>query len=129
MLLGMTAVQSIEESAPSVADPAAAKPNGATGADRRSSQRRDYPYLQVIVPVIPAGQPGRGKSIVVECFDVSTGGVSFLLDYMPDFSDILVVLGTQPHVTTLLARIIRVSPTTVEGRSTYLVGCRFTRRA
>ena len=66
--------------------------------------------------------------MVVECNDISAGGISFLIDYKPDFNEAIIVLGTPPNVTSVLGQVVRVSNTMRNGRAAYLVGCRFTSR-
>ena len=100
------------------------------GKDMRSSPRKSFSFPQMIAPVTAeGGTPKPGEFMVVECNDISAGGISFVLDYRPEFKEAVIVLGSPPNVTSVVAEIVRISTTTRDGRIAYLIGCRFTGRA
>jgi diguanylate cyclase (GGDEF)-like protein len=95
--------------------------------DRRGWSRKEFEATQWLAPCEP-GRPIRRESFrEVQCRDISAGGFSFILDEAPEFSEVIVALGTPPNVTYVRAKIMHVekgSPTT----GTFLIGCRFAER-
>jgi len=64
----------------------------------------------------------------VRCEDISAGGISFYLEGPPDFTTFVVTLGWPAAEGHFSARVVRVPKASFEGRSGYLIGCRFTGR-
>ncbi len=98
------------------------------GAEQRSSPRRAYRYQQAIAPIYNGQIPTRRHFATVECRDISAGGIAFVLDTVPDFTDLVVALGRSPQLTHFTATVARTCEIDDEGRKRYLVGCRFTGR-
>jgi PAS domain S-box-containing protein len=94
----------------------------------RSSPRRSYQYRQRIAPMYTVAIPTARDFFEVECRDISAGGVSFYLEGEPDFTALVVGLGRAPDLAYFTARVARVSQESVNGKTRYLVGCRFTGR-
>jgi len=99
-----------------------------SGAERRTSPRKEYRYTQSIAPIYGGVIPSRNRFFSVKCCDISAGGVSFFLDEAPDFKDLVVALGQSPSLTHFTARVARVVEKSEGNRTRYLVGCRFTGR-
>ena len=78
-----------------------------TANDRRASPR--YPY-RVVQRMAPVRRGVRGEWREVTCSDLSTGGISFLLNAPPDFDELHMELkqGTQQFV--LSTRVVDHSP-------------------
>lgn len=108
-------------------DKAPTSPEEREWFDRRGWSRKDFEATQWLAPFEP-GRPIRREAFrEVQCRDISAGGFSFILDEAPNFSEVIVALGTPPNVTYVRAAIMHVgkgSPTP----SSYLVGCRFAER-
>jgi PAS domain S-box-containing protein len=101
----------------------------AAGADQRSSPRREFNYYQLIAPVQGKRLPAKRDFFAVQCRDISAGGISFYLDQRPDFNILVVVLGREPGENYFTAEVVRVVTEQREGKTAFLVGCRFTGRA
>jgi hypothetical protein len=99
------------------------------GKDLRASPRLAYHYYQLIAPLYNLHRlPPRKDFFPVECNDISAGGISFLFDRRPDFDNLVVSLGRPPAETYFTAHIVRIAREEKEGKTVYLVGCRFTGR-
>lgn len=95
--------------------------------DRRGWSRKEFETTQWLAPFEP-GRPIRREAFrEVLCRDISAGGFSFLLDEAPNFSEVIVALGTPPNVTYVRARVMHVGERN-RTNGTYLVGCRFAER-
>lgn len=94
----------------------------------RRSPRLSFQYIQRIAPMFGNQLPPRKKFFDVECKDISAGGIAFFLDRAPDFDTLVVALGRPPGERFFSARVVRVAKTDHQGRTRYLVGCRFTGR-
>ena len=92
--------------------------------DKRSGQRSDFDCTQRIAPRYHGRTPVPREFFTVKCRDLSTGGISFTIDWEPDFDDLVVALGPD-HLT---ARVVRVSQAYDESGLVYLLGCQFTGR-
>lgn len=105
------------------------QPLGAkAGKDLRASLRRSYQYRQKIAPLSGQRVPGQAEFFEVDCRDISASGIAFFMDAPPKFENLVVALGRPPVQSHFTARVVRVVPTTKDGRQVYLVGCRFTGR-
>lgn len=51
--------------------------------------------------------------------------VAFFFDRVPDFTELVLMLGSPPQVTKLVCRVARVAGVEHNGQQRYLVGCRF----
>jgi hypothetical protein len=98
--------------------------NAPQGAELRASTRRPYACKQKIYPIVANQLPTPDCLYEVRCNDISCGGISFLLEEKPTFTDWVVALGRPPAVTYFLAKLAHVQQITWEGRAQYKVGCR-----
>lgn len=96
------------------------------GAERRTSDRKLFPYRQLVAPYISGIVPARDKFESVRCWDISAGGISFLLDVRPTFQTLVVVLGGPNGETLMSADIVRVTELDEDDAKGFLLGCRFT---
>lgn len=94
-------------------------------ADRRSTPRRPFPYLQVIAPVLDGRLPDRGMFREVRCHDISTGGFSYLSPAEPRHTEIVVAFGSSPRLIYLRTAIAHVSPIMYKGARVFQIGCRY----
>ena len=99
------------------------------GRDRRASERSGFRCKQRIAPMRNGHLPEPAELFSeVECFDISAGGFSFLLDREPEFDTFAVVLGKAPREFVLAARIVRSASHASMGKMRVRIGCRFLRR-
>ncbi len=96
-----------------------------TGAEKRSSPRREFFYYQRIAPVRGEGVPADDDFAQVVCCDISAGGFSFLSEEQPTFGELVISLGTPPDDRKVMARVVRVSEKDMDGQRSYQVGCQF----
>jgi PAS domain-containing protein len=98
------------------------------GKERRSSPRRGYNCSQEIAPVYDGKLPRKEDLRFVRCNDISRGGLSFYLKQPPDFEELVISLGSSPHLSFFSARVVWVEEEIHASERVYLVGCRFTGR-
>jgi PAS domain S-box-containing protein len=96
-----------------------------SGVEQRRSFRRQYRYRQSIAPITQGAMPSRREFFEVDCRDISASGIAFVLDHSPNFESLVVALGRYPAVKHFTARVVRVAQMEQDGRTRYLVGCRF----
>lgn len=112
------------------AEPTAQAPgrNSATaGNNRRRSQRRIFPFYQRVAPY-RGKLPAEHEFFQVRCSDISSGGVSFILDQQPEYHEVIIELGQGNRTTRIRAEIVRMVPIEQEGQPVYLLGCQFVER-
>jgi len=97
-------------------------PRRREGRDDRAYPREAFPTVQLIAPKHGLQMPPRSEFQTVRCFDLSAAGFSFLTPTPPAYEELFVVLGTEPHLKFLSARVAHQTRLT-------LVGCSFTGRA
>jgi PAS domain S-box-containing protein len=97
--------------------------------DRRGEQRRSYPYIQVLAPVINHRLPELHHFYDVRCRDISPRGFSFLLPEPPAYEQYVVAFGAFPTQIFLVVKVMHYSPYRFEDRDMFLVGCRYVARA
>lgn len=78
-----------------------------TGHERRASHRYPYRVVQRMAPV-RRGIQGRWREVT--CSDLSTGGISFLLDSPPDFDELHIELKQGAHQIVVSARVVDHAP-------------------
>jgi PAS domain S-box-containing protein len=103
-------------------------PHEPVEVEHRSSPRRAYPYFQKIAPAPDARLPAREQFREVPCRDISSGGLSFLLWYEPDFQHLVVELGRGRRVARLSAEVVWFRRVRDGDSYSFLVGCKFTGR-
>jgi PAS domain S-box-containing protein len=98
-----------------------------SGRERRTSARRTFPYQQRVAPYhgVP---PLESEFFLARFSDISSGGVSFILEERPNYKAVVIELGSAPKTTKIHSDIVRVIPIMAEGRPVYLIGCRFVER-
>jgi len=96
--------------------------------ERRRRPRRAYPYRQQIAFILDGKLPIKSDFHEVQCCDISSGGFSYVSDRPPKSSQLVVILGSPPRVTHLVARVAHVTPIEHEGQTVYRVGCAYTGR-
>jgi hypothetical protein len=97
-----------------------------SGAEKRTSQRKLFPYRQLVAAYEKGIVPPRDRFQLVRCWDISAGGISFLFDDRPPFRSLVVVLGGAGGEVLMSAEIVRVSELKEDENRGFLVGCRFT---
>ncbi len=97
--------------------------------ERRASPRHPYPYRQSIAPVVDGRMPATNEFVPVECRDISSIGVAFYFDRVPEFKELVLALGYAPRVTKVVCRVVRIARMEHNGQIRYLVGCRFIGRS
>jgi hypothetical protein len=93
--------------------------------ERRKSPRQRFPVKQMVAP-FHRKMPKVEQFVAVSCRDLSTSGVAFYWPQVPDFSKVIVGLGTGSTLTYLGARVVRHEEYGPAGR--VLVGCEFVDR-
>ncbi|GAB6167081.1 hypothetical protein JCM19992_30810 [Thermostilla marina] len=98
-----------------------------TAEERRRRPRSNFPYRQRIAPVVSGRLPSPSQFFEVHCKDVSTGGFAFVLEYRPEFTELVVALGLPGEETYISAEVAYVRPLE-EDPEKFLIGCRFVQR-
>lgn len=94
-------------------------------SDRRASARHRFPRVQSIAPYVNGQLPSPNMFYAVQCRDLTSGGLSFWLPNPPEFSTLVVALGGEENVKHLTAEVVHTTKIERDGKSMYLVGCRF----
>ena len=100
----------------------ASKPSG---AEKRSSPRREFRYLQRIAPIVDGHVPEDDEFIKVVCCDISAGGFSFLTSKPPEYEELVISLGSPPNDRKVIAKVVRIVKTEENGQLMRQVGCQF----
>ncbi|HEX4143392.1 MAG TPA: GAF domain-containing protein [Pirellulales bacterium] len=95
--------------------------------ERRKSERRPYPYVQLLAPVIGNQSPAQEAFEKILCHDISSGGFSFFAQKPPKSKQIVAAFGVPGSLTYLAAEIVHCQH--VPDKQMYLVGCRYVGRA
>lgn len=95
--------------------------------ERRASNRWSYPAVQPVAPYGHWGFPKAGMFENVLCFDLSTGGISFILAVRPKFEFAVIGLGPAEQRKWFVIQVIYCRELT-PGTSKVLVGCQFLER-
>ena len=95
--------------------------------ERRKSERRPYPYVQLIAPVIGQQAPSPDAFEKILCHDISSGGFSFFAQKPPKTKRVVAAFGVPGSLTYLAAEIVHCRH--VVDKQMYLVGCRYLGRA
>ncbi len=90
--------------------------------DRRDLPRFPYRVVRQLAP-IRRGIQGRFRD--VNCSDISTGGISFHLDYPPDFDEFAITLNRGVNEILVIGRVIDHQQ--MKGSAFYLVHAEFVR--
>ncbi len=96
-----------------------------SGADKRSSPRREYSYFQHVAPILNNRLPTDDQFMKVACCDISAGGLSYLLKEAPGYDELVISLGAPPNAGKIIAKVVRVVEKQVNGQAVFQVGCQF----
>ena len=91
--------------------------------ERREGPRHPYECKQLMAPYDGVRLPGQAEFGWVECRNISSRGLSFVLPEPPEFQHVIMALGSVPFIF-LVAGIVYSD---VEGEH-YICGCRFQKR-
>jgi PAS domain S-box-containing protein len=105
-------------------NPSGALPDG-IAEERRSRNRRAFPYIQVVAPFDDGKLPERTLFREVRCRDISPTGFSYLTPVAPDYKRLVVAFGAPPALMYLAAEVVHVSPFVFNGCNVFVVGCRY----
>ena len=97
-------------------------------AERRGRERRAFPKVQLIAPLVDGRMPQQSAFRQVQCHDLSARGFSFLCSRPPECTHLVVGLGTSPSLLYLTAEVRHYSEVLQGDQNVYLVGCLFTGR-
>ena len=97
-------------------------------ADRRRRPRHSFSYCQRIAPMEGDKLPPSSMFRVVQCHDISAGGFAFTSPTKPAHDEYVVVLGSAPVLIYVKVCVAHITPTKMDGRDAYLVGCKYTGR-
>jgi hypothetical protein len=98
-------------------------------SDRRNKDRRSFPTVQSVAPYIDGHLPPVQDLRPVQCHDLSTTGISFLADSMPDYQRLLVALATPYQVIYLIGEVVHCKRVSLErAQPLFQIGCRFIER-
>lgn len=103
-------------------EPRGPRPNG---AEKRSSPRREYNYMQRIAPLIDNHIPGEDEFHNVACCDISAGGFSYYLETPPHYDELVISLGTPPNDRKVIAKVVRIVKKDLNGQTMHQIGCQF----
>ena len=96
-----------------------------SGAEKRTSPRREFRYLQRIAPIVDGRVPEDDEFIKVVCCDISAGGFSFLTSRPPEFDELVISLGSPPNDRKVIAKVVRIVKTDENGQLMHQIGCQF----
>jgi hypothetical protein len=93
--------------------------------ERRGRDRKNFPTVQMIAPYANGQLPTRDQFRPVRCQDLSTGGMAFFFEKVPDFEHLVVALSSNSQVIHLTAVVAHCKSVEVADETLVLVGCRF----
>jgi len=111
------------------ADPQRHRVARGTKIDRRRVTRHHYPYEQEVAPIEDDRLPSREAFRLVSCRDISPKGFSFLTREPPCYDKLVAAFGSPQAPIYVVARVIHISMTGIDGKPRYLVGCQYIGRA
>ena len=94
---------------------------------QRSSERREFAVRQRIAVYDGTRLPEAEAFEVVECCNISQGGIAFYWAGEPYFQRVIVELGTIGQATYIAAHVVR-SVIANDGTGRYVVGCQFSKK-
>lgn len=97
--------------------------------DRRRKDRLPFRYKQCLAPILDGRMPTPDMFYEVCCHDLSSRGFSYRSASVPDYRQLLIVLGRKGRLIHVIAEIVHVTPTNIDGEPIFLVGCRYRGRA
>lgn len=93
--------------------------------DRRATPRRAYPYVQRLAPMTDDKVPPASAFREITCYDISSGGFSFLSRLPIRHERFVVAFGAAPSLTHIIAEVVHQKPVQVDGVPQHLIGCRY----
>jgi PAS domain S-box-containing protein len=93
--------------------------------DRRAAPRRAYPYVQRLAPMADEQVPASAAFREITCYDISSGGFSFLSRLPIQHERFVVAFGAEPSLTHIIAEVVHQKPVQVDGVEQHLIGCRY----
>jgi hypothetical protein len=91
--------------------------------ERRGNERRACPVNVFLAPCDASETATDTAFLQARCHDISPDGISFFLPNPPSFQYLVLVRGTPPHQTHVMAEVIHCRPAPDPGGEC-LVGCR-----
>jgi PAS domain S-box-containing protein len=96
-------------------------------AERRKSERRPYPYVQLLAPASGQQSPAPDAFEKILCHDISAGGFSYFAQKPPKTKRVVAAFGVPGALTYLAAEIVHCRH--VVDKQMHLIGCRYIGRA
>jgi PAS domain S-box-containing protein len=96
--------------------------------NRRQKLRTDFPYFQLIGPILNGQLPQADDYQEVRCRDISPTGFAYVAKEPPNYQALIVALGAYPSQVYLTAEIVHVNRQSEYGKDMVLVGCQYTSR-
>jgi hypothetical protein len=87
----------------------ACSPNNDDSAETRRYERHPFPALQRIAPWQGSELPAEREFFQVKCYDLSRGGISFLLASPPSFKRVVFALVLSSETTYIGAEVAHVT--------------------
>jgi hypothetical protein len=95
---------------------------------RPRANRHPYTRTQHVAPYSGKSLPKRSEFRQVRCCNISTSGLAFIWQQVPDFDQVVVRLGNDARAIYLTARVVRKQPLNDDPAPAHVVGCQFTGR-
>jgi PAS domain S-box-containing protein len=95
--------------------------------ERRTAERKPYPYVQLLAPMTGNQRPPQSAFEKNLCHDISSGGFSYFAKNAPQTKRVMAAFGVPGSLTYLSAEIVHCRH--VPDKQMYLVGCRYLGRA
>jgi hypothetical protein len=96
--------------------------------NRRNAERRPYVCKQWVAPVFRKETPAEESYAAVQCRDLSTGGFSYVSQFVPERESISVRLGMPGSWLYIAARVTNCREIDTDEGPRVLVGCQFLSR-
>ncbi len=111
--------------------------------------RVPFPAMQRIAPLHGESLPDESEFFPVRCHDLATGGISFVMESLPEFGSLVIAMGEAPAITYMFAEVVHCTKVLFKqsglvrrgageqvlsdhpgdpAEPMFLVGCRFTGR-
>jgi hypothetical protein len=105
-------------------------PVEAVTSDARSEERHPYHYQQMVAPYVGGKIPTPEMFKPVQCCDLSSGGVSFLMADRLRSDMIVITVGDERNLVYRTARVVQITEVQDEEEcgGVFRVGCQFTGR-
>ena len=94
-------------------------------SNRRKRDRRLFPFVQMIAPLVDGTPPQEHQYQPYQCRDISPTGFQFFSPNPPAFKNLMLALGSDGSVTYLSARVMHSTQIKRNGKQVHVVGCQF----